>query len=127
MQESAPAPKEISTLYVEEIHMLEGLEDKELERYLDENPRIVPLFEIDIGGTVESYTFPIETTTRDVEPSEDAIVELRRTQEAFEREMEISRWVAATKLEEINMGTTDDPRTISLAKDYIRAWKACKD
>ena len=97
--------------------MLEGLEDKELERYLDENPRIVPLFEIDIGGTVESYTFPIETTTRDVEPSEDAIVELRRTQEAFEREMEISRRVATTELEEINVGTMDDPHIISIAKN----------
>ena len=68
MQESAPALKEISPLSVEEIHTLEGLEDEELERYLDENPRIVALFEIDIGGTVESYASPIETTTRDVEP-----------------------------------------------------------
>ena len=49
MQESAPAPKEISPLYVEEIHMLEELEDEELERYLDKNPCIVPLFEIDVG------------------------------------------------------------------------------
>ena len=48
MEESAPAPKEISPPYAEEIHMLEGLEDEELERYLDENPWIVPLFEIDI-------------------------------------------------------------------------------
>ena len=63
LQASAPAPKEISPLFVEEIHMLEGLEDKELERYLDENPRIVPLFEIDVGGTMESYASPIKTTT----------------------------------------------------------------
>ena len=76
MLENAPAPKEISPLYVEEIHILEGLEDEELERYLDENPRIVPLFEINVGGTVESYASPIETTTRDVEPGEDAIREL---------------------------------------------------
>ena len=32
MQESASALKEISPLYAEEIHMLEGLEDEELER-----------------------------------------------------------------------------------------------
>ena len=38
MQESASTPKAISPLYAEEIHMLEGLEDEELERYLDENP-----------------------------------------------------------------------------------------
>ena len=49
MEESASAPKEISPLYAEEIHMQEGLEDEELERYLDENPRIVPLFEMDVS------------------------------------------------------------------------------
>ena len=43
MEESTPAPKEICLLYVDEIHMLEGLEDEDLERYLDENPRIVPM------------------------------------------------------------------------------------
>ena len=49
MQESTPAPKAMTVLYAEEIHMLEGLEDEELERYLDKNPRIVPLPEIDVG------------------------------------------------------------------------------
>ena len=107
--------------------MLEELEDEELVRYLDENPCIVPLCKIDVSRIVELYASPIETTTRDVEPGEDAITELRCAQEAFKREMEISCRVAATELKEINVGTTDDPRTISIAKDYIRAWKACKD
>ena len=62
MEESAPAPKEISPLYAEEIHMLEGLEDEELERYLDENRWIVSLFEIEVGRTAESYASPIEIT-----------------------------------------------------------------
>ena len=53
MQESTPAPKAMMVLYAEEIHMLEGLEDEELERYLDKNPRIVPLPEIDVGRTTE--------------------------------------------------------------------------
>ena len=38
-------------------------------------------------------------------------------QEAFEHKMEISRRVATTELEEINVGTTEDPRTISIAKN----------
>ena len=91
MEENATIPKDISRLYAEEIHMLEGLEDEELERYLDENPRIVPLFEIDVGGTTDSYTSPIESTGHDDEPGKEAIAELQRAQEAFEREMEISR------------------------------------
>ena len=59
--------------------MLGGLEDEVLELYLDENPRIVPLFEINVGKTTESYASPIETTTCDDEPSEDTIAELWRT------------------------------------------------
>ena len=117
MEESAPTPNEISPLYAEEIHMLEGLEDEELERYLDKNPRIVPLFEIDVDETAESYASPIKITGHGDEPSEDAIAELRRAQEAFEHEMEMSRRVAATELEEINMGTTEDPRNISIASN----------
>ena len=117
MEESAPAPKEISPLYAEEIHMLEWLEDEELERYLNENPRIVPLFEIDVGETTQSYASPVETTAYGHKPSEDAIAELERAQEAFEREMEISRRIATKELEEINVGTTDDPHTISLVKN----------
>ena len=38
-------------------------------------------------------------------------------QEAFEHKMEISRRVATTELEEINVGTTEDPRTLSIAKN----------
>ena len=117
MEESTPAPKETSPLHAEEIHMLEGLEDEELELYLDENPRIVPLFEIDVGETAESYASPTGTTGHDDELGEDAIVELRHAQEAFEREMETLRRVITTELEEINVGTTDDPRTISITKN----------
>ena len=118
MEESALAPKEISLLYAKQIHMLEGLEDEELELYLDENPRIVPLFEIDVGGTTDSYASPIESIGYDDEPRKETIAELQRAQEAFECKMEISRRVAATELEEVNMGTTEDPRTISIAKKF---------
>ena len=33
----------MTLFYVEKIHMLEGLEDNKLEKYLDEKPQIVPL------------------------------------------------------------------------------------
>ena len=44
--ETTSPTKAIIPLYVEEVNMLEGLDEAELEAYLDENPRIVPLFEI---------------------------------------------------------------------------------
>ena len=46
-----------------------------------------------------------------------AIMELRRAQEAFHYEMEVSQRVTAFTLEEINMGTVEEPRPISIAKD----------
>ena len=58
--------------------MLEGLEDEELERYLDKNPRIVPLFEIDVRGTADSYVVPNGSTGQEDELGENALGELQR-------------------------------------------------
>ena len=45
----------MTLLYAEDIHMLKRLEDKKLEKYLDEKPRILPLFDIDVVETEEAY------------------------------------------------------------------------
>ena len=74
---------------VEEAHMLEGLDDEELENYLQENPRIIPLFEIDVIEMVGTYT-TLATGDDDYEPNTKALMELRGAQDALEREMEIS-------------------------------------
>ena len=42
-------------------------------------------------------------------PDTEALVELRRAQDAFEREIEISGRVMTSALEEINVGTTKEP------------------
>ena len=52
--------------------MLEGLPDDEVDRYLEEHPRIVPLFEVDITAAVEPYI----TTPGPDEPDQAAIREL---------------------------------------------------
>ena len=57
------------------------------------------------------------STCQDDKPGEEALAELQLAQEAFEYEMEISRRVATTELEEVNMGTIAEPRTISIAKN----------
>ena len=44
----AAQSKGITPLYAEDINMLEGVDDTELEAYLDDHPRIVPLLGIDI-------------------------------------------------------------------------------
>ena len=47
--------KECTPLYAECVNMLEGLADEEEAQYLQENPKIVPLFEIDIAEAVAPY------------------------------------------------------------------------
>ena len=123
MEESRTVAKDVSPLYAEEIHMLEGLDDEELEQYLEENPRIVPLFEIDVRGTAESYTIPNTSPGHEEELGENALAELQRAQEAFDREMEVSRRVVATELEEVNMGTPEEPRTLSIARNLSPSTK----
>ena len=90
--------------------MLEGLEEEELEDYVEVNPRIVPLFEIDVIETTGAYATPATTAEEDCNPEMEALIELRRAPDAFDREMEISRRVMASALEEINVGTPNAPR-----------------
>ena len=89
----------MTPLYVEEVHMLQGLDDEELETYLEENPQIVPFFEIDVIETVRAYTTPTTAGAEDCEPDMEALMELRRAHDVFNREMEISRCIEATTLE----------------------------
>ena len=44
-------------------------------------------------------------------------MELTRAREAFEKEMEISRRVTASPLEDVNIGTRSEPRLLSIAKE----------
>ena len=87
MQPRVIASKEATPLYAESINMLEGLPDDEVDRYLEEHPRIVPLFEVDIMAAIEPYI----TTPGPDEPDQAAIRELRQAQESLEKEMTISQ------------------------------------
>ena len=57
--------KEVTPLYAESINMLEGLPDEEVDRYLEENPKIVPLFEVDITVVVGPYVMSLESDKLD--------------------------------------------------------------
>ena len=66
-QPRAIASKDATPLYAESINMLEGLPDEEIDRYMEEHPRIVPLFEVDIMAAVEPYI----TMPEPAEPDEE--------------------------------------------------------
>ena len=88
------AGKEMTPLYAEGINMLEGLADEEVNQYLQENPKIVPLFEIDIAESVTPYI--LEPEENNEEPYKEVIRELRQAQEAPETEMAVSQRVKAS-------------------------------
>ena len=65
--------------------MLEGLDDTDLEAYLDYNPWIVPLFEIDVMGTAAGYAPTSMLQEEEYEHNPESIIELSRAREAFEK------------------------------------------
>jgi hypothetical protein len=93
--------KASAPVYVESVNMLEGLTEEEADTFLQENPTLVPLYEIDVVKEAEPYQLSEEA----------AIVELGRTREALERELAVSRRVRPTELEELNLGTRRNHET----------------
>ena len=95
--------------------MLEVLVDEEVDRYLEEHSKIVPLFEVDITKAVGPY---VTNSGKELdEPDQEAIRVLRQVQETLEREMTISQRVKASQLEEVDLGTNDKPKLVNVAKE----------
>ena len=103
--------------------MLEGMDDTELETYLEEHPRIIPLFEIDVIDAAIDYATHTSVNKEVYKPDLASILELSRAREAFEKEMGISRRVTASALEEINVGTASDPRLLSV-ENQAQMWSS---
>ena len=103
--------------------MLEGVDDTELEAYLDENPQIIPLFEIDVLETATVYVPKSMLQEEAYEPDLKAMLELSRARKAFVKEIKISRRVTASTLEKINIRTTVMPWLLSIANDLMPSEK----
>ena len=110
--------KELTPLYTESINMLDGLAVDKVNRYLDEHPKIVPLFEVDIAEAITPYV-----TYRGKELDEldqEAIQELMQAQECLEGEMVVSQRVKASQLKEVNLGNEEGPKPVNVAKEMPR-------
>ena len=95
--------------------MMEGLDEAEEDQYFTKNPKIIPLFEVDILQTLTTYR---EDKESEIPVDEQTLKELRLQQEATEKEMKVSQIVQASRLEELNLADTDSlPRTILIAKE----------
>ena len=53
--ERAGTSNHLTPLYIEAINILDELANKEVDRYLTENPKIIPLFEVDVVHSVTPY------------------------------------------------------------------------
>jgi hypothetical protein len=93
--------------------MLEGLTEEEADTFLQENPTLVPLYEIDVVKEAEPYQITDEA----------AIVELCRAREGFERELAVSQRVRPTELEELNLGMAEEPHNVLIAKELDAEFK----
>ena len=110
-------------MYVESINTLEVLDDGETNQYFDDNPRIIPLFEIDV---VDIITPSMSNGEKDVEePLDDkTLIELRLQQEAMETEIHVSGRVQVVALEELNLDDNDtEQRMVPIAKEMQSAKK----
>ena len=115
-QEKVLTKKELVPLYVESINMMEGLEDKEIEQYLEENPRIIPLFEIDVVEIITPYINNENLGTGELNQQEDpkSLKEFQYQQEAMEREMQVSQRVKTSVLPELNLARGDSEQKMML-------------
>ena len=100
-------------IHSEGVHMLDGLVDEEMD-----HPTIVPVFKIDVLTVVEPYISELapEESEDPHELDPQSIEELRHTRDALDRELAISQRVKASTLEEINLGSCTEPRTLKIAK-----------
>ena len=90
-QETTSPIKVRMPLYAEDVNMLERLYETKLEVFLDKNPRIGPLFEVDVLETTNKYVTATAPDRGEYEPDPKSLLslELSRARDAFDREMEI--------------------------------------
>ena len=102
-------------IHPESVNMMEGLDEVEEDQYFTKNPKIIPLFEVDILQTLTTYR---EDKESEIPVDEQTLKELRLQQKAIEKEMKVSQIVQASRLEELNLADTEVvPRTILIAKE----------
>ena len=57
LEECLATLKDATPLYVEGVHMLDGLVDDKVDRYLDDHSKVIPLFDINIVEVVNPDVF----------------------------------------------------------------------
>ena len=83
---------------------MEGLDEIEEKHYFNDNPKIIPLLEVNILQALTPY---VEDQPDTVQIDEQTIKEIRLQQEACEKEMLVSQTVQVSSIEELNLVEED--------------------
>ena len=115
--------RECVPLHAVAVNMMEGLDDAKEDQHFNDNPKIMPLFKVDIVKALMPY-FGENDKEDEVQVDDKTLTELRLQQEAMEREMQVSQRVHASALEELNRADIDaQPKTVLIAKEMQSADK----
>ena len=120
-EERISTTNDTTPLYVEGVHMIDGLADDKIDRYLDDYPKIIPLFEVNIIQAVIPYVLRTYSEAADTLREMDlkSVDELGLFREAWEHELAISQHVKASTLKEIDLGRIEEPRPIKITKELM--------
>ena len=114
-KEKITTSRQCLPIHAEAVNMMEGLDEIEEKQYFNDNPKIIPLFEVDM---VQALTPYVEEQSNTVPIDEQSLKEIRLQQEACEKEMLVSQRVQASSLEELNLAEDDlKSKPILIAKD----------
>ena len=103
--------------------MMEGLDETEEHHYFQDNPKIIPLFEVDILHALTPY---VKDHLDTILVNDQTLKEIRLQQEATEKELQVSQRVQASSLEELNLVEEESgmlPKTILIAKEMLNEEK----
>ena len=105
-QEKISTSRQCLPVHAKALNMMEGLDEAEEDQYFEDNPKIIPLFEVNIIQTLTSYMGE-EDKEEKIHVDEKTLKELRLQQEATERDMQVSQRVQASALEKLNLADTN--------------------
>ena len=114
-KEKITTSRQCLPIHAEAVNMMEGLDEIEEKQYFNDNPKIIPLFEVDMVQALSPY---VEEQSDMVQIDEQSLTEIRLQQEASEKEMLVSQRVQASSLEELNLAEDGlKSKPILIAKD----------
>lgn len=142
-------PKELRPLQVETINMIPELLEDEEDEFLNNNPSVVPVFEVDVDSILKQYVYnnnnkqeskdPIqkdqqldrdmqEVLQQDLdeekpEETKEGVDAVIQAQKDYEEYLSKSTRVKEDELQDLNLGTQEDPKNVRISINLTGQFK----